>query len=66
MSVIFVGHRGVAGTHPENTMVSIQAAKQLGMKWLKLMCNQPKTMFWWYAMTTLSIVAVTAKAESMS
>ncbi|USD59663.1 glycerophosphoryl diester phosphodiesterase [Vibrio sp. SCSIO 43140] len=36
MSVIFVGHRGVAGTHPENTMVSIQAAKQLDMKWVEV------------------------------
>ncbi len=30
MSTLIAGHRGVAGTHPENTLVSIQAAKKSG------------------------------------
>ncbi|MFC5077905.1 Glycerophosphoryl diester phosphodiesterase [Vibrio thalassae] len=36
MSTIIAGHRGVAGTHPENTLVSIQAAKQLGLNWVEV------------------------------
>ncbi|MGR5502527.1 glycerophosphodiester phosphodiesterase family protein [Vibrio sp. DNB22_10_4] len=36
MSVIYVGHRGVAGTHPENTMVSIQQAHALGLQWIEV------------------------------
>lgn len=36
MSVIYVGHRGVAGTHPENTMVSVQQAHALGLQWIEV------------------------------
>lgn len=36
MSVIYVGHRGVAGTHPENTMVSVQQAHTLGLQWIEV------------------------------
>ena len=32
MSSIIVGHRGVAGTHPENTKASIEQAAKLGLK----------------------------------
>lgn len=33
--VVF-GHRGVAGHHPENTRVSIEAAIALGLKWIEV------------------------------
>ncbi|WP_454441133.1 glycerophosphodiester phosphodiesterase family protein [Vibrio bathopelagicus] len=36
MSSIIVGHRGVAGTHPENTKVSIEQAANLGLKWVEV------------------------------
>ncbi|MGR5165855.1 glycerophosphoryl diester phosphodiesterase [Vibrio astriarenae] len=36
MSPIIVGHRGVAGHYPENTKVSIQAAIDLGLKWVEI------------------------------
>ncbi len=31
-----VGHRGVAGTHPENTKASINQAISLGLKWIEI------------------------------
>jgi glycerophosphoryl diester phosphodiesterase len=31
-----IGHRGAAGTHPENTQVSIMAALELGVKWVEV------------------------------
>lgn len=36
MAPIIVGHRGVAGHYPENTKVSIQAAIDLGLKWVEI------------------------------
>lgn len=36
MSPIIVGHRGVSGRFPENTRVSIEAAIQLGLKWIEV------------------------------
>lgn len=36
MSSIIVGHRGVAGTHPENTKASIEQAAKLGLKWVEV------------------------------
>lgn len=36
MSPIIVGHRGVAGTYPENTRVSVQAAIDMGLKWVEI------------------------------
>ncbi|ASI91293.1 glycerophosphodiester phosphodiesterase family protein [Vibrio mediterranei] len=36
MSTLIAGHRGVAGTHPENTLVSIQAAKKAGLTWVEV------------------------------
>ncbi|MGF1747967.1 glycerophosphodiester phosphodiesterase family protein [Vibrio cionasavignyae] len=36
MSLIVAGHRGVAGTHPENTLVSIKEAKRLGFNWIEV------------------------------
>lgn len=36
MSPIIVGHRGVAGTFPENTRVSVQAAIDMGLKWVEI------------------------------
>ncbi|MCG3742682.1 glycerophosphoryl diester phosphodiesterase [Vibrio cincinnatiensis] len=36
MSPIIVGHRGVAGSHPENTRVSVQAAIDLGLSWVEI------------------------------
>lgn len=33
---IIVGHRGVAGSYPENTRVSVQAAIDLGLKWVEI------------------------------
>ena len=36
MSLIIAGHRGVAGTHPENTLCSIQEAKRLGLTWIEV------------------------------
>lgn len=36
MSSIIVGHRGVAGTHPENTKASIEQAAKLGLKWIEV------------------------------
>ncbi len=36
MSFIIVGHRGVAGTHPENTKASIEEAAKLGLKWIEV------------------------------
>lgn len=31
-----VGHRGAAGTHPENTQVSIMAALEMGVNWVEI------------------------------
>lgn len=36
MAPLIVGHRGVAGTHPENTMASIQQAITLGLDWIEV------------------------------
>lgn len=36
MSPIIVGHRGVAGTHPENTRSSIEHAVSLGLNWVEV------------------------------
>ena len=36
MSSIIVGHRGVAGTHPENTKASIDQAARLDLKWIEV------------------------------
>ncbi len=33
---LIVGHRGVAGTHPENTKTSINQAISLGLKWIEI------------------------------
>ncbi|MCW1890488.1 glycerophosphodiester phosphodiesterase family protein [Vibrio chagasii] len=40
MSSIIVGHRGVKGTHPENTKVSIEQAAKLGLKWIEVDIQQ--------------------------
>ncbi len=36
MDTILIGHRGVAGTHPENTRISVQAAINLDLKWVEV------------------------------
>lgn len=36
MPPMIVGHRGVAGTHPENTKASIEQAAKLGLKWIEV------------------------------
>ncbi len=36
MPPIIVGHRGVAGTYPENTRPSIQAAIDMGLHWIEV------------------------------
>ncbi|WP_117232466.1 glycerophosphodiester phosphodiesterase family protein [Vibrio maerlii] len=36
MTMVIVGHRGVAGHYPENTKVSIQAAIDMGLKWVEI------------------------------
>lgn len=36
MSPIIVGHRGVAGTHPENTGASVKQAAALGLQWIEI------------------------------
>ncbi len=36
MSPIIVGHRGVAGTCPENTRISVQAAIDMGLTWVEV------------------------------
>ncbi|OLQ94108.1 glycerophosphoryl diester phosphodiesterase [Vibrio ponticus] len=36
MALTIVGHRGVAGLYPENTLVSIQAAIDMGLKWIEV------------------------------
>ncbi len=36
MNLHIVGHRGVAGHCPENTMSSFQKAKNIGLKWVEL------------------------------
>jgi len=36
MSPIIVGHRGVAGTFPENTRASVQAAIDMGLPWVEV------------------------------
>ncbi|MCA3898425.1 glycerophosphoryl diester phosphodiesterase [Vibrio vulnificus] len=36
MSPMIVGHRGVAGSYPENTRVSVQAAIDLGLSWVEI------------------------------
>ncbi|MCG3728443.1 glycerophosphoryl diester phosphodiesterase [Vibrio cincinnatiensis] len=36
MSPIIIGHRGVAGSYPENTRVSVQAAIDLGLSWVEI------------------------------
>ncbi len=36
MTQIIVGHRGVAGHFPENTKVSVQAAIDMGLKWVEV------------------------------
>ena len=36
MPPMIVGHRGVAGTHPENTKASIEQAAKLGLTWIEV------------------------------
>ncbi|EPP5808844.1 TPA: glycerophosphoryl diester phosphodiesterase [Vibrio vulnificus] len=36
MPPMIVGHRGVAGSYPENTQVSVQAAIDLGLSWVEI------------------------------
>ncbi|WP_194435140.1 glycerophosphodiester phosphodiesterase family protein [Vibrio fluminensis] len=36
MTLTIVGHRGVAGLYPENTLVSIQAAIEMGLSWIEV------------------------------
>ncbi|MFA0413919.1 glycerophosphodiester phosphodiesterase family protein [Vibrio renipiscarius] len=36
MPITIVGHRGVAGQYPENTLVSIQAAIDMGLEWIEV------------------------------
>ncbi len=36
MANIIVGHRGMAGSYPENTQVSVQAAIDAGVKWVEV------------------------------
>ncbi|MGL1040891.1 glycerophosphoryl diester phosphodiesterase [Vibrio vulnificus] len=36
MPPMIVGHRGVAGSYPENTRVSVQAAINLGLSWVEI------------------------------
>lgn len=36
MALTIVGHRGVAGLYPENTLVSIQAAIDMGLTWIEV------------------------------
>ncbi|AUI88650.1 glycerophosphoryl diester phosphodiesterase [Vibrio azureus] len=36
METIIIGHRGVAGHYPENTRSSIQAAIDMGLKWIEV------------------------------
>ncbi len=36
MSPLIVGHRGAAGTHPENTKASIEAAANMGTTWVEV------------------------------
>ncbi|WP_418114207.1 glycerophosphodiester phosphodiesterase family protein [Vibrio scophthalmi] len=36
MTLTIVGHRGVAGQYPENTLVSIQAAIDMGLEWIEV------------------------------
>lgn len=36
MDTLLIGHRGVAGTHPENTKISVQAAVNLDLKWVEV------------------------------
>ena len=36
MKPMIIGHRGVAGHYPENTQVSVQAAIDLGLKWVEV------------------------------
>ena len=34
--MLIIGHRGAAGTHPENTLVSIDAALAAGVDWIEI------------------------------
>ncbi|EPN7232385.1 glycerophosphoryl diester phosphodiesterase [Vibrio vulnificus] len=36
MPPMIVGHRGVAGSYPENTRVSVQSAIDLGLSWVEI------------------------------
>ncbi len=36
MDTILIGHRGVAGTYPENTRISVQEAINLDLKWVEV------------------------------
>ncbi|EGU46407.1 glycerophosphoryl diester phosphodiesterase [Vibrio ichthyoenteri ATCC 700023] len=36
MTLTIVGHRGVAGQYPENTLASIQAAIDMGLEWIEV------------------------------
>ncbi|MBA5763586.1 glycerophosphoryl diester phosphodiesterase [Vibrio sp. 404] len=36
MALTIVGHRGVAGLYPENTLVSVQAAIKMGLSWIEV------------------------------
>ncbi|MDF2155780.1 glycerophosphodiester phosphodiesterase family protein [Vibrio sp. CAU 1672] len=36
MKTLLIGHRGIAGTHPENTRASILAAAELGLNWVEV------------------------------
>ncbi|MDA0147473.1 glycerophosphodiester phosphodiesterase family protein [Vibrio sp. LaRot3] len=35
MPITLIGHRGIAGHYPENTLISIQAAIELGLEWVE-------------------------------
>lgn len=36
MDTLVIGHRGVSGTHPENTKISVQEAINLDLKWVEV------------------------------
>ena len=44
MAITIVGHRGVAGQYPENTLVSIQAAIDMGLEWIEVDVQPTKDM----------------------
>jgi glycerophosphoryl diester phosphodiesterase len=36
MNPVIIGHRGISGEYPENTLVSIEAAFKMGLKWVEV------------------------------